>query len=117
MADVGAATFPNQAESFTIANEQYDEFIAGQIQLERVLGEAAEAQVDRELLARQRQAAEAELSRLGQQIAEVQALQARLMLLQDAAESGAGAGTAGQPAGAEAADKQGMALAKPKQLM
>ena len=79
VADVGTKAFPSQAESFTIADEQYDEFIAGQIQLERESSAQVDAEVDRQLLERQRQAAEAELTRLSQQVEEVQALQARLL--------------------------------------
>ena len=85
VADVGTAAFPCKEESFAIADKQYDEFIAGQISLERESNAAAEdlarqAQAA-SLQLQQRQAeaeavraqAEAELASLSRQVAELQA--------------------------------------------
>lgn len=105
VADVSSSSFPAQAESFAIADKQYDEFIGGQIAQERETNDATHGAAMREdqlagLLAKQRQLAaelarmkaEAELAGLEQQVAD---LQAQLLLAADPADTSLGSG--GQP--------------------
>ena len=105
-ADVRTASFPAKKESFTIADEQYDEFIGGQIARERASNAATEAADTREAqiaalhanlleleadFARKR--AEADLASLAQQVAK---LQAQLLLATDAAGSDHGSSRDGE---------------------
>ena len=84
VADVGSASFPNKEESFLIADEQFDEFIATQIAVERADNHARKRESEREELLKQHAAAsssqkmaEAELAALSRQVAE---LQSRLLM-------------------------------------
>ena len=104
-ADVRTASFPAKKESFTIADEQYDGFIGGQIAQERASNAATEAAATREAqiaalhanlleleaeVARKR--AEADLASLAQQVAK---LQADLLLAVHAADSDHGSSQGG----------------------